>query len=139
MGSMSRFSRQLLATLLVLTTHQAWAQTDPVTEARSAMSNGDYAKAANLLSSQIKTEPSADAFVYLGISYAHIREWMRAEEALKEGASRYPQDPRFHNELAGVYLAANDLDRARQALQDALDIDPENKYARDLLATVDMS
>lgn len=139
MGQMSRFSRVIATVLLTLITRNAWSQDDSLTEARSAMSRGDYAQAANLLSAAIRTQPSADAYVYLGISYAHIREWMRAEETLKEGASRYPQDPRFHNELAGVYLAANDLDRARQSLRTALDIDPANKYARDLLATVDMS
>src|SRR4030095_14606435 len=108
MSSMSRLSRHLLATLLVLTIREACAQTDSVTEARTAMINGEYPKAAALLSEQIKTEPSADAYVYLGISYAHMREWMRAEETLKEGSSRYPKDPRFHNELAGVYLASKD-------------------------------
>jgi hypothetical protein len=136
---MSRFSLHLLAALLLLTIPEARAQTDPVAEARTAMNVGDYAKAANLLSAQLKTQPSADAYLYLGISYAHMREWMRAEETLKEGASRYPKDPRFHNELAGVYLAANDLTRARQSLQAALEVDPSNKYATDLLATVDMS
>ena len=136
---MSRFSRVILTLLLTLTTRNAWPQGDALSEARSAMSRGDYAEAASLLSSFIRTQPSADAYVYLGISYAHTREWMRAEETLKEGANRYPQDPRFHNELAGVYLAANDLDRARQSLKDALAVDPGNKYATDLLATVDMS
>ena len=137
---MIRFSSlPWLALMLLACTPGAWAQGDALTEARAAMANGEYARAATLLGSAIQTDPSADAYVYLGISYAHTREWMRAEETLKEGASRYPKDPRFHNELAGVYLAANDLPRARQSLQQALDVDPGNKYATDLLATVDMS
>jgi hypothetical protein len=139
MGSMKRFSGLLAAALLVFITRSAWSQDDALSEARSAMSRGDYARAASLLSATVQTQPSADAYVYLGISYAHTREWMRAEETFKEGATRYPKDPRFHNELAGVYLASNDLDRARQSLKDALSIDPANKYAADLLATVDMS
>jgi tetratricopeptide repeat protein len=139
MGSMRRFSPLLKIVLLILFVRSASAQTDALTEARSAMAGGDYARAAALLSESIKTQPSADAYVYLGISYAHTREWMRAEEVLKEGSVRYSQDPRFHNELAGVYLAANDLDRARQSLQNALAVDRANKYATDLLATVDMS
>jgi hypothetical protein len=117
----------------------AWSQNDAVTEARAAMTRGEYARAVNILSAAISGNPSADAYVYLGISYAHTREWVRAEETLKEGASRYPEDPRFHNELAGVYLAANDLDRARESLRTALSIDPANRYANDLLATIDMS
>ena len=103
------------------------------------MSKGDYAGAARILSSTIATEPSADAYLYLGISYAHIREWVRAEETLKNGASRFPRDARFHNELAGVYLASNDLKMARESLLQALRIDEDDKYAADLLATVDMS
>ena len=139
MGSMRRFSSLVATLLLLLITRSAWSQDDALSEARAAMASGEYARASNLLSELVKTQPSADAYVYLGISYAHTREWMRAEETFKQGVERYPADPRFHNELAGVYLAANDLDRARQSLQDALTIDPDNKYASDLLATVDMS
>ena len=134
---MSRFSVILL--VLLLFPRFAASQSDALSDARAAMARGEYARAANLLSASIKTQPSADAYVYLGISYAQTREWMRAEDTLKEGAERYPQDPRFHNELAGVYLAASDLDKARQSLQKALAIDPRNKYASDLIATVDMS
>src|SRR5688572_28184119 len=139
MGSMRRFSGLLVTMLLVFTARSAWSQEDALNEARSAMARGEYARAASLLSAAVQTQPSPDAYVYLGISYAHTREWMRAEETLREGAGRYPEEPRFHNELAGVYLAANDLDRARQSLQKTLEIDPDNKYAVDLLATVDMS
>src|SRR6187431_1116381 len=98
MGPMSRFSRLLRLALLLMIARNAWAQTDALSEARAAMAAGEYPRAANLLSAAIGTQPSADAYVYLGISYGHMREWMRAEDTLKEGAARYPQDPRFHNE-----------------------------------------
>ena len=94
---------------------------------------------SNLLTAAIKTQPSADAYLYLGISYGHTREWMRAEDTLKEGSSRYPQDPRFHNELAGVYLAVQRSRQGAAIAARALEVDPDNKYATDLLATVDMS
>jgi len=136
---MSRFSRLSMPVfLLFLLCAPALAQ-DDVTQARDAMSQGDYARAARILSSTITTQPSADAFLYLGISYAHTREWARAEDTLKQGSSRFPRDSRFHNELAGVYLASNDLNRARESLRTALTVDPNDKYAADLLATVDMS
>ena len=117
----------------------AAAQTDPVAEARGAIAAGDYARAASLLSATIGRQPSADAYMYLGIALAHTREWKRAEDTFLEGAGRYPQDPRFHNELAGVYIQANDLERARESLNRALAIDPQNKYALDLRATIDMT
>ncbi len=118
---------------------RAPAQTDVVDQARTAISTGEYSRAINLLSNAIARQPTADSYLYLGIAYGHTREWKRAEDTLREGSGKFPQDPRFHNELAGVYLAANDLDRARQSLRDALAADPDNKYATDLLATIDMS
>ena len=117
-------------------------QTDNISEGRDAISRGEYARAVGLLSDstgQPRPSDSADAHVYLGIAFAHIREWRRAEDPFKLGVERFPEDPRFHNELAGVYLAASDLDRGRASLRQALVVDPGNKYATDLLATVDMS
>ena len=137
MRSLSRLTAVLL--LFLIFSRPLFAQNDTVSQARELMGREDYAGAARLLSSSIASQPSADAYLYLGISYAHIREWMRSELTLQEGATRYPDDPRFHNELAGVYLAANDIDKARDSLKRALSIDPQNKYAADLLATVDMS
>jgi hypothetical protein len=139
MHVIGRFSAFLATVIVLLAPGTVLSQNDVLGDARAAMTRGEYARAANLLSAAVTEQPSADAYVYLGISYAHLREWMRAEDTLKTGATRYPEDPRFHNELAGVYLAANDLERARQSLRTALDIDPSNKYANDLLATIDMS
>jgi len=137
--SIAPLPRILSLGAVLLIARIACAQVDPVAEARSAMAGGDYARAAALLTATISQRPSADAYVYLGVALAHTREWKRAEDTLLEGAGRYPQDPRFHNELAGVYIAANDLDRARASLGRTLVIDPDNKYATDLLATIDMS
>src|SRR5687768_4240777 len=117
-------------------------QSDNIADARAAMARGEYARAVNLLSDpngQPRPADNADAHLYLGVAYAHTREWRRAEDTFRLGVERFPDDPRFHNELAGVYLAASDLDRGRAALRDAIAVDPGNKYATDLLATVDMS
>jgi hypothetical protein len=136
---MTRAKCCLLLIVIVALPPAAWAQTDAVTAARTAISAGDYPRAINLLTNAIAQQPSADGYLYLGIAYGHTREWKRAEDTLKEGSTRFPKDPRFHNELAGVYFASNDLDRGRSSLRDALSVDPDNKYAADLLATVDMS
>ena len=104
---MTRLKLCLLLILIAAFPLMAAAQTDAVTAARAAISGGDYARAINLLSTAIVQQPSADGYLYLGIAYGHTREWKRAEDTLREGSRRFPQDPRFHNELAGVYLAAN--------------------------------
>jgi hypothetical protein len=136
---MTRLKRCLLLLVILSLPPALWSQTDPVSAARSAISGGEYVRAINLLTNAIAQQPTADGYLYLGIAYAHTREWQRAEDTFKEGISKFPKDPRFHNELAGVYFAANDLDRGRSSLRDALSVDPDNKYAADLLATVDMS
>jgi hypothetical protein len=92
-----------------------------VADARAAIAVAEYARAINILTQAIP------------------QQWNRAEDNFKEGIAKYPQDARFHNELAGVYLANNDLDQGRASLRNALAVDPQNKYATDLLATVDMS
>src|SRR5688572_28402780 len=137
---MHQLNRIALLLTFALTSIAAPAQTDPVADAKAAISRAEYVRAVNLLSAAIQqSSASADAFLYLGIAFAHTREWKRAEDTLRLGAEKFPLDPRFHNELAGVYLAANDLDKARVSLRQALVVDPENKYAADLLATIDMS
>ena len=122
--------------LVLLLAVSAFAQVD---EAREAIDKGEYVRAINILSDAISTRPTADAYLYLGIAYARVKEYQKAEDLLKEGSQRYPQDPRFYNELADFHLTNNDRDAAKSELRRALVVDPGNNYASDLLATIDMS
>ncbi len=110
-----------------------------VDAAREAIDRGEYVRAVNLLNAELATNPTPDARLYLGIAYAHMKEFQRAEQILREAGEQYRDDPRFYNELAGIHLARNNPDEARSALRHALSVDPENAYASDLLATIDMS
>jgi tetratricopeptide (TPR) repeat protein len=110
-----------------------------IEDARQAIERGEFVDAVNILSQAIATQPSADAYVYLGIAYGNMKEYQKAEDTLEEGARRYPSDARFHNELAGVYLATRDVDKAKSELHRALQVDPHNNYASDLLASIDIS
>lgn len=110
-----------------------------VEEARQAIEHGDTVRAVNILSDALASKPAPDVYIELGRAYLLLKEYQRAEDTLKEGGRRYPQDPRFHNQLADLYLENNDREAARSALHDALAIDPNNSYASDLLATIGMS
>src|SRR5215467_6246819 len=110
-----------------------------VEEARQAMDRGDTVQAVTILSDALASRPTPDAYLELGLAYVKLKEFQRAEDTLKEGSRRYPQDPRFHNQLADLFLENNDREAAKSALRDALAIDPNNNYASDLLATIDMS
>src|ERR1041385_5808883 len=122
--------------LLPLLSAPAFAQ---IEEARQAIANGEFVRAVNILSDALATRPSPDAYLYLGIAYGNMKEYRKAEDILKEGGNRFPDDVRFHNELAGVYLATRDVDKARSELQKTLEVEPHNSYASDLLASIQMS
>jgi tetratricopeptide (TPR) repeat protein len=122
--------------LVFCATSMAFAQ---IEEARQAIENKEFVRAVNILSEALANQPSADAYLYLGIAYGNMKDYSKAEDTLQEGARRYPGDARFHNELAGVYMATRDLDKAKTELHRALDVDPNNNYASDLLASIDIS
>src|SRR5215510_14647175 len=122
--------------LLFFAVHSGFAQID---EARGAIDRGEYFRAANILTETLARDPSADAYLYLGIAYTAMKEYQQAEDTLKDGSARYPKDARFHNQLADFYLVNNDREAAKAELARTLVIDPDNNYASDLLATINMS
>src|SRR2546428_2555055 len=129
--------KAISALLAVLITAQIlFAQVD---EARDAIEKGEYVRAVDILSEVLRTAPTADAYLFLGIAYGHMKEFQKSEDSLKEGARRYPQDSRLHNQLADLYLEYNDREAAKSELERSLVVDPNNNYASDLLATINMS
>ncbi len=118
------------------TAHIAFAQID---EARDAIDRGEYVRAVNILSETLARTPVPDAYLYLGIAYTAMKEYQKAEDILKEGNQRYPKDARFPNQLADFYLTNNDREAAKAELERTLVTDPNNNYASDLLATINMS
>src|SRR5205814_5270447 len=72
-------------------------------------------------------------------AYRNMKEYLKAEDAFTEGSRRFPDNPRFHYELANLFIENNDVESARSELRRALLVDPGNSEASDLLATIDMS
>lgn len=117
---------------------------DTALDARAALGRnqvelGNYTQAIETLSGVIAQRPTADNFLNLGIAYRHSRDWQKAEDTLQEGAEHFPTDSRIPTELANAYLGAGDVDGARDALQRALRIDPDNVAATDLIAGIELS
>src|SRR6266446_79222 len=138
LGLKMSLKKQSLSAILILlfVSHFVFAQVD---EARDAIDKGEYVRAVNILSDALQSNPTPDTYLYLGIAYSRMKEYRKAEDLLEEGSRRYPQDPRFYNELADFYLTNNDRDAAKSELRRALVVDPSNNYASDLLATINMS
>src|SRR5262245_59216359 len=125
-----------LVAILLIHAVLAVAQVD---EAREAIDRGDYVRAVDILSNALGDRPTPDTYLYLGIAYRRMKEYKKAEDVFNEGGKRYPNDARFPNELANLFVENNDMDAAKSELRRALAIDPGNAYASDCLATIDMS
>jgi tetratricopeptide (TPR) repeat protein len=110
-----------------------------VDEARQAIESGNNVRAVDILSATLADQPSSDAYLYLGIAYRNMKEYQKAEDVFNEGSKRYPDDARFHVELAHLFIDNNDIDAAKSELRRTLVIDPTNNFASDQLATIDMS
>ena len=91
-----------------------------VEEARQAIERGENVRAVNILSAELAERPTADTYLYLGIAYRNMKEYLKAEEILNEGSRRFPGDSRFHNQLADLFLENNDSDGARAQLKRTL-------------------
>src|SRR5262245_3826022 len=126
--------KAISAVLLVLTV----ATTAPaqIEEARQAMERSDNVGAVRILSDALANNPTAEVYLTLGTVYDRMKDFRREEDILKEGAQRYPQDPRFHNQLADLALENNDRETAKVELHRALERDPNNSYPSNLLPTI---
>ena len=111
----------------------------PEVRARQAMDRGDSVQAISILNTAIADHPTPEIYLTLGSIYRRTRDFQKAEDTLAEAMVRYPNDPRIPFELANVYLAAGDADSAREQLHRALQIDPKNADAADLLAAIELS
>ena len=96
-------------------------------------------RAVNILSAALAERPTADTYLYLGIAYGRMKEYQKAEDVLTEGTKRYLGDSRFDTERATLFLENKDVEGAKSALRHALAVDPNNGFASDELAMIDMS
>ncbi|HEY2380167.1 MAG TPA: tetratricopeptide repeat protein [Terriglobia bacterium] len=129
--------KAISAVLLVFTI--STAAIAQIEEARQAMDRGENVRAINILSDALASKPTPDIYLELANAYGRTKDYQRAEDTLREGSKRYPHDARFHNQLADLFLDNNDSEAAKSELHSALSVDPNNNYASDLLATIDMS
>src|SRR5262245_27640662 len=125
-----------LLSLFLIAAPFAVAQID---QAQQAIDNGEYVRAVSILSEALADRPTPDAYIYLGRAYTRMKEYQQAEDVLNEGVAKYPEDARFHNELAKLFLENNDAESAKTQLRRALLVDENNAYASDLLATINLS
>ena len=112
---------------------------DPIQLAQEAVTTTEQLEVIQALTTVIETNPSPDAYLYLGLAHSDLLQYVRALELFEEAAAIYPNDSRFLAETAGIHIAERNLDEAVRALERALLVDPADSYAADLLASIHLS
>lgn len=73
------------------------------------------------------------AFFNLGRSYAKLDQDVSAANALRQAVRLYPEDTDYQTELGSILIKLARYQEAVAALNKALELDPENLMAEDLL------
>lgn len=102
--------------------------------AQAAFSAARFEEAANLALGP--PEQSADLDYLAGLALARLEHWNKAREAFEAGRRKSPEDARFPVELAGVAYKQKNRSLAKRELQDAMRLNPQDRYALDFLATI---
>jgi hypothetical protein len=96
-------------------------------------SDGQYAQVVDMTNDD---SHDPDALFLRGMSLARLERFAEADQTLREGQSLAPQDPRFPTELAGVAYRLQDFRRSRLLLRRALELAPDDEYARNFLGSL---
>jgi len=102
--------------------------------AQSALDAGHWAEAATLARGPADQSPELDFLA--GLALARMEKWSESKVAFEAGFRKAPKDPRFLVELAGLAYKQKDFRTAKQRLEEALGLNPEDAYSRAFLATI---
>jgi hypothetical protein len=100
----------------------------------SLYAHGDWAGVIELVPAP--AEASGDLAYYCGLALAKLGRWSEAHDVLAAGQRRSPRDKRFPIELAGVAFKEQRFTEAERHLRRALQLDREDAYALNFLATL---
>jgi predicted Zn-dependent protease len=91
----------------------------------------NYQKSANALLICIKMNDSDPVLFYeLGKNYMQLKNFGAAEDAFKEAVSKAPKNEWYLDELYGVYIQQNDMNKALKTVKQLVEYHPD--YKQDL-------
>jgi hypothetical protein len=102
--------------------------------AQKAFDAGQWEEAARLARGPADQSPNLDFL--MGLALSRQEKWSEAKQAFEAGLSKAPGDSRFLDELAGLAYKQKDFRTAKVRLHSVLQLNPQDAYAREFLATV---
>jgi len=132
LGLQSSLLLIVLGTAIVAETYA-----DTLDDARSLMREGRYDDAVKSLDSHLGTSPSDSSARFLkGVALAEADRRQEAIDTFSALVKDFPELPEPHNNLAVLYAAAGDLEKARGYLLEAIRIHPSYATAHENLGDV---
>ena len=129
--------RFTVAIVLAVLTAGATAQTGDLDEARRLLREGQHAQALSALDARLATDPDDSQARFLkGVALAESRD---AEGAIREFTRltrEHPELPEPYNNLAVVYASRGEYEKARDALQQAIETHPSYATAHENLGDI---
>jgi len=124
--------------LLGCASSQGFAQTSPQTDHIAKIKKLFEAERWDNLVSEVESTSvrSAEIDFYYGSALAHLGRWDEARAAFLAGQRLRPRDERFPIELGGVAFKQKRYSEAARWLRKGLQLDPQDSYANNFLATV---
>jgi hypothetical protein len=126
-----------VAAVLVLAPAAFAADDNTLAKAQTLMSQGKAADALKLLDSHVKKNPQdAEARFTRGLALARLNRNKEAIQVFADLTRDYPQLPEPFNNLAVLYAAQGDYEKARDALEAALATHPTYATAHENLGDI---
>jgi hypothetical protein len=113
---------------------QASAKPPSAAQVRQLYDEGRYKELVALVPASAANPPELN--LYRGLALAKLERWPEARAALEAGHANAPREERFLVELAGVDYKTKHYNRAEDELREALELKPDDTYARNFLATI---
>jgi len=120
--------------LLILALSGAWrpaaAQADDLAAARAAARSGDLAAAAAAVDRHLAAKPDDERGRFMkGVLLAEMGRTNEAFDLFLALTRDHPELAEPHNNIAVIYAARGDYERARDALEDAIRANPQYAVA----------
>jgi Flp pilus assembly protein TadD len=110
-------------------------------QALQTSGKGDHAGAIQQLQKTLAKCPGSGAYVYslLGVEYLKTDQIPQAVETLEQAVNLLPHDASNHANLGLAVVLSGQYDRAQQELRRALELDPHNSLAAQLVNALAVS
>jgi tetratricopeptide (TPR) repeat protein len=105
--------------------------------AGAAYRSGKFQDAVDLLERVVSSEPEhKTAYNDLGLAYLAMRDFARAEKALRKATEIDPFSPNAFNNLGRVLRSQQRFEEAEKAFRQQIEIDPLDKWAHENLGNM---